>query len=422
VAQLSDDCFAHGDALIRLDAALADLVQRLVPVTGVETLPLAACRGRALAEALTARVSVPPRDNSAVDGYAVYHADLSPVTETRLPVIGRATAGHPFAGSQPPRTAVRILTGAVMPDGEQGGPDTVMMQEDCSLDGDTVVIRPGIKRGANRRLAGEDVRDGAPLLPRGRILTAADLALAAAAGHAELSVHRPLRVALLSTGDEVHETGSTLPPGGIYDANRPLLAALLSASGFVVDDLGIQPDRREHLAAVFAAAARDHDAVISSGGVSTGDEDHVKAAIEAHGSLHFWRLAIKPGRPVALGQIGAVPFFGLPGNPVAALLTYGFFARPLLQRLSGAVPVVPRSFPVTAGFLYKKKADRREWVRVSLVDDGRGGWRAEKYPVDGAGVITSITGTDGLLELAEEQLRLEPGDMARFYPYGALGL
>ena len=172
---------------------------------------------------------------------------------------------------------------------------------------------------------------------------------------------------------------------------------------------------------MFVDAAASHDAVVTSGGVSTGDEDHVKAAIEAAGGrLHFWRLAIKPGRPVALGQIGQVPFFGLPGNPVAAMLTFGFFARPLLQRLAGAVPESPRSFPVTSGFSYRKKADRREWVRVSLIDDGKGGWRAEKYAVDGAGVITSLTRTDGLVELPEDLLRLEPGERVRFYPYSAL--
>lgn len=418
MAQLSDDCFAHGGALTRLDVALADLLQRLIPVTPIETLPLSACRGRALAAGLAAKVSVPPGDNSAVDGYAVYHDDLAKNAETRLPVIGRAAAGHPFAGQQPRNTAVRVLTGAVMPI----GPDTVMMQEDCTLDGDAVLVRPGIKRGANRRLAGEDVKAGEILLQAGCRLSAADLALAAAAGHAELPVRRPLRVALMSTGDEVHEAGGALPPGGIYDANRPLLAALLANTGCAVTDLGIQPDRREHLSKIFAEAAADHDAVISSGGVSTGDEDHVKAAIEANGSLHFWRLAIKPGRPVALGQIGGVPFFGLPGNPVAAMLTFGFFARPLLLRLGGMVPRPLRSFPVTAGFAYRKKADRREWVRVSLIDGGDGGWRAEKYPVDGAGVITSLTRTDGLLELPEEQLRLEPGETARFYPYAALGL
>jgi molybdopterin molybdotransferase len=422
VAQLSDDCFAHGGALMRLDAALAELAQRLVPIAAEETLPLVLCHNRILAEPLVAKVAVPPRDNSAVDGYAVYHDDLSKDGDTSLPVIGRAAAGHPFVGPQPRGTAVRVLTGAVMPRGEGSGPDTVMMQEDCTRDGDRVVIRPGIKRGANRRLAGEDLQAGETVLAAGRILSAADLALAAAAGHAMLTIRRPLRVALVSTGDEVHEAGTALPDGGIYDANRPLLAALLAAAGCRVSDLGIQPDRRDHLTDVFAAAAREHDAVVTSGGVSTGDEDHVKAAIEAHGRLDFWRLAIKPGRPVALGQIGRVPFFGLPGNPVAALLTFCFFARPLLQCLNGAAPRPLRSFPVTAGFSYKKKSDRREWVRVSLLDDGRGGWRAEKYPIDGAGVITSLTRSDGLVELPEDLLRLEPGETVRFYPYEALGL
>lgn len=423
MAQLSDDCFAHGGGLMRLDAALAELSQRLVPIAPVETLPLARCHGCILGEPLVARVAVPPRDNSAVDGYAVYHDDLSKDGDTRLPVIGRAAAGHPFDRPQPRGTAVRVLTGAVMPRGEGPiDPDTVMMQEDCTRDGDSVLIRPGIKRGANRRLAGEDLRAGEELLPAGRILVAPDLALAAAGGHAALSVRRPLRVALISTGDEVQEAGQPLPDGGIYDANRPLLAALLAAAGCQVSDLGIQPDRRDHLAEVFAAAAGDHDAVVTSGGVSTGDEDHVKAAIERHGRLDFWRLAIKPGRPVALGLIGRAPFFGLPGNPVAAMLTFCFFARPLLQRLNGATPAPPRSFPVSAGFSYKKKADRREWVRVSLQDDGKGGWRADKYPVDGAGVITSLTRTDGLVELPEDLLRLEPGDAVRFYPYEALGV
>ncbi|QDO99485.1 molybdopterin molybdotransferase MoeA [Ferrovibrio terrae] len=422
MAQLSDDCFAHGGALLRLDAALAELSKRLIPIAPVETLPLALCHGRILAEPLVAKVAVPPSDNSAVDGYAVYHDELSKDGDTRLPVIGRAAAGHPYPSLQPRGTAVRVLTGAVMPRGENGDPDTVMMQEDCTRDGDAVIVKPGIKRGANRRLAGEDLQAGETVLSAGCILAAPDLALAAAGGHAMLSIRRPLRVALISTGDEVHEPGSTLPDGGIYDANRPLLAALLASAGCRVSDLGIQPDRRDHLAKVFADAARDHDAVITSGGVSTGDEDHVKAAIEMQGRLDFWRLAIKPGRPVALGLIGGVPFFGLPGNPVAAMLTFCFFARPLLQLLNGASPRQPRSFPVTAGFSYKKKADRREWVRVSLQEDGKGGWRAEKYAVDGAGVLTSLTRTDGLIELPEDLLRLEPGETARFYPYDSLGL
>lgn len=419
MAQLTDDCFAHGGALLPLDQALAELRQRLVPVTQSETLPLQDCLGRAVAQPVLAQVSVPPQANSAVDGYAVYFDDLNPDTATTLPVVGRAAAGHPHPGLPPRGSAVRIFTGALMPQGM----DTVLMQEDCSATEAQVTIRPGIKRGANSRAAGEDIAAGQVALAPGTILTPAHLALAAAVGHADLPVYRPLRVALLSTGDEVNPLGQPLPPGGIYDANRPMLAALLRRLGCQVSDLGILPDRRDILAAKLAEAAAGHDAVISSGGVSTGEEDHVKAAIEMHGALHLWRLAIKPGRPVALGQIGRVPYFGLPGNPVAALLTFAFFARPLLARLGGAELPPLRAFPVRAGFAYKKKPDRREWVRVMLEPDEQGGaWLARKYPVDGAGIITSLTGSDGILELEESRTRLEPGDSARFYPYGLLGL
>jgi len=425
VARLSDDCFAHGGNLTGLDAAMAVLLGRLVPVVLPETLPLTACAGRALAAPAVATVSVPPQDNSAVDGYAVFHADLSADGETLLPVIGRAAAGHPFAGLQPRGTAVQMLTGAVMPAGADGaaGPDTVLMQEDCRAKGGQVAIPSGIHVGANRRLAGEDICAGQAILPVGRRLMPADLALAAAAGLAELRVFRPLRVALLSTGDELHEPGTPLPPGGIHDANRPLLGALLARSGCHVSDLAIQPDRRDHLSRIFAEAAGDYDAIVTSGGVSGGEEDHVKAAIAAAGGrLHVWRLAVRPGKPVALGQIGAVPLFGLPGNPVAAALTFCFFAGPLLQRLGGYQPVRPRSFPVVADFAYDKRTGRREWLRVSLRDDGAGGWRAEKYPVDGAGVITSLTRSDGVVELDEDSTGLRPGDRARFYDFAALGL
>jgi molybdopterin molybdotransferase len=417
VAQLTDDCFAHGGALLPLDQALADLKQRLGIVADTETMPLDDCLGRAVAEAITARVSVPPQANSAVDGYAVYFDDLNPNAETVLPIAGRAAAGHPFAQVPPRGSAVRIFTGALMPDGT----DTVLMQEDCVEAQGRVAIKHGIKRGANRRAAGEDIAAGAIALQPGTILSPAHLALAAAAGHATLKVFKPLRVALLSTGDEVNVLGAALPPGGIYDANRPMLAGLLRRLGCVVSDLGIQPDKRDILARVLHEAAANHDAVISSGGVSTGEEDHVKAAIEANGSLHLWRLAIKPGRPVALGQIGRVPYFGLPGNPVAALLTFAFFARPLLARLGGADLPAPRAFFVQSGFAYKKKTDRREWVRVSL-HEFEAGWQARKFAVDGAGVITSLTGTDGIVELEESRTRLEPGDSVRFYPYSALGL
>src|SRR5690606_23189583 len=296
MAQLSDDCFAHGGRLMPVEEALALIAERTTKVTEDETIPLGEALGRVLAADLVATLSVPDHVNSAVDGYAVYFDDLDPRVETRLPVHGRAAAGHPLPGRHPRGTAVRIFTGAAMPAGEgDQDPDTVMMQEDCRLEGDTVVIAPGIKRGANRRLAGEDVEAGTVALSAGRRLRPQDLGQAAALGQKELPVSRRLRVALFSTGDELREPGQPLPAGCLYDSNRYTLGGLLRGLGCAVTDLGILPDRAPVVRDALAAAAGDHDLLITSGGVSVGEEDHVKGAVEALGRLHAWRLAIKPG-------------------------------------------------------------------------------------------------------------------------------
>jgi molybdopterin molybdotransferase len=232
-----------------------------------------------------------------------------------------------------------------------------------------------------------------------------------------LPVYRPLRVAIFSTGDEVRDPGEDLPRGAIYDSNRYMLHALLSGLGADVTDVGILPDRAVAIREALGTAARGHDLIFTSGGVSTGDEDHVKAAVEALGRLHFWRLAIKPGRPVAMGQIGGVPFMGLPGNPVAVMVTFLVLARPLVLRLSGALVPPPRRFRVTAGFDYKKRANRCEFVRARLVRGTDGGWTAEKFPRDGAGILMSMIDSDGLVEFGEGVSGVEAGAPVDFLPF-----
>jgi molybdopterin molybdotransferase len=421
MVQLRDDCFINDGKLMPANTALAILLDRLHPVVATETTALRAAAGRFLAVDVVAERDVPPHDNSAVDGFTVYFDDLSPTANTSLPIAGRAAAGHPLAQPQKRGQAVRIFTGAPMPDGEAGGPDTVLMQEDCTVepgaDGDQVVIPLGIRKGANRRFRGEDIRAGATILSAGQRLRPQEIGLAASIGLTALTVYRPLRVALLSTGDEVYEPGTALPPGGIYDANRYSLLALLDALGCDVTDLGILPDDRAAISKVLRDAAADHDALITSAGMSVGEEDHLSTAVSALGQLHFWKLAIKPGRPVALGQIGAMTFIGLPGNPAAMMVTFLRLARPALLRLAGATDLDPHLYKVQAGFDHTKKPARREYVRVRLSTGQDGNLVAHKFPRDGAGILTSMVEADGLVELSEDMTQLTVGTMVDFLPF-----
>jgi molybdopterin molybdotransferase len=293
----------------------------------------------------------------------------------------------------------------------------VLMQEDCRVVDGQAILPPGIKRGANRRFAGEDMKRGNLVLAPGRRLRPQEIGLAASLGLTQLTVRRRLRVAVFSTGDEVREPGGELPPGTIFDSNRYTLRALLENLACAVTDLGILPDDPESVRAALAGAAKHHDLVLTSGGVSSGDEDHVKAAVEALGKLHFWRLAIKPGRPVAMGQLGLVPFMGLPGNPVAVMVTFLLLARPLILLLSGAEDAPPRLFRVGAGFAYDKKGSRTEYLRVRLKRGENGDWIAEKFPRDGAGILTSMVESDGLVEIGEGISRIELGAPVDFLPF-----
>ena len=421
MAQLTDDCFAFSGPLLRLDDMERLIGERIAPVAETERVPLSGARGRVVAGDVVAPVNLPPFDNSAVDGYAVRHADLAPEGDTRLVIAGRLTAGARAEVTIGPGEAIRIFTGAAMP----AGADTVFMQEDVTVEGDHVIVPKGLKRGANRRLAGEDVSAGSVVLPAGTVLEPQHVALAAAIGLTALEVRRRLKVAIFSTGDEVVEPGTPLARAAIYDANRYLLVELLERLGAQVTDLGILRDDPEPLSRALRAAASDHDLIVTSGGVSTGEADYVRDAVERVGSLVFWRVAIKPGRPVALGVIrGAsghgAAFVGLPGNPVAVFVTFVRVVKVLLRRLSGALPQKLTPLPVRVAFAYKKKKDRREYVRVALRSGADGELEAVKHPQDGAGILTSLTETDGLLEFPEDVTAIEPGARMGFLSYATL--
>lgn len=417
MAQLSPDSFAFGGRLRRLDDALDDLTIRLAGLGETETVPVMQAIGRVLAHEVRSSFPIPNFDNSAVDGYAVRFADLTASGETRLPVSLRIPAGMIGVPPLPPGTAARIFTGAMMP----AGADTVFMQEDVCTEGETVLLPHGLKLGSNRRFAGEDFAKGAAIVPAGTRLKPQHLAGLAAAGRSVVTVRRRLRVAIFSTGNEIREPAPEAPePGCQYDANRAMLAGLLAARGMEIIDLGILPDDPGIMARALKDAAKANDAILTSGGVSTGEEDHVKAAIEAAGRLDFWRLAIKPGRPIAMGTLEGTPFLGMPGNPAAVFVTFLRFVGPVLDMLAGAKPLRPAPIPLPSGFDYRKKADRREYLRVSLAAGAGARMMAQRFPKDGAALISSLIAADALAELGEDITEIKAGETIHVLPLAGL--
>ena len=418
MAQLSQDCFASGAEILSIDDAVAAITARFEPVEGVETVAVLDADGRVLAQDLVATVALPPFTNSAVDGYAVRGQDVPTETAGAFRVAGRVQAGSAAAIPRvAPGEAIRIFTGAPMPDGA----DTVFMQEDVTLDAAGRAVLPaGLKRGANVRPAGEDVAVGRVILPANRWMRPQDVAVVAAMGLTEIGVRRRVKVALFSTGDELVEPGGVTGAAQLFDSNRIMLISMLRRIGCAVTDLGIRRDDSRQIAEVLKSAACSHDLILSSGGVSTGEGDHVKGAVESVGSLVFWRIAMKPGRPVAMGVIDGTPFIGLPGNPVASFVTFAKVARPAILALAGAAWSPPPMVPVRALFAYRKKPARREFVRVQLHRAADGTLEAVKFPREGAGLLSSLVDTDGLVELGEHVTRVEPGQMVDCITYEAL--
>ena len=417
MAQLSDDCFAFGGPLMSVDEAVATIASRVSPVTETEWVALDEADGRVLASDVAAPLALPPFTNSAVDGYAVRNADLPRESDRAFRVSGRIQAGSSAARAVAPGEAMHIFTGAPIP----AGADTVFMQEDVTIDAiGNVVLPPGLKAGANVRPAGEDIPRGHRALRAGQQLRPQDVAMIAALGLTRIEVRRRLRVAVFSTGDEVVSPGAPRGAAQLFDSNRFMLAAMLRRLGCDVSDLGILRDDRASLASALQQAATGHDLLLTSGGVSTGEEDHVRSAVASVGTLVLWRMAIKPGRPVAMGIIDGTPLIGLPGNPVASFVTFAYVVRPTVLALAGAAQRQPLPMPVRAAFSYKKKIGRREYVRVHLRDGIDGVREAVKFPREGAGLLSSLVDTDGLVELGEEITAVEAGQTVGFLAYSSL--
>ena len=399
-------------SLLSFDDALQKLLAAARPLAETEEVDTAAAVGRTLARAQASSIVVPPLDNSAMDGYAVRLADL-PAAGARLAVAQRIPAGSvgtPLAAG----TAARIFTGAPVP----AGADAVVMQELCEHAGEGVVQVNHVPRaGENIRRAGEDIQSGAAILAAGTRLAPQDIGLAASVGLARLPVFRRLRVAVFFTGDELSMPGEALKPGGIYNSNRYTLRGLLAALGCEVRDLGIVPDSLEATRAALRTAAADSDVIITSGGVSVGEEDHVKAAVQAEGALDLWKIAIKPGKPLAFGKVSPrdTAFIGLPGNPVSTFVTFLMLVRPFLLACQGARVTAPRGLMMRADFDWPKPDRRREFLRVRINHDGG----LDLFPNQSSGVLTSCAWADGLVDNPPAQA-VARGELVRFLPFSEL--
>ena len=413
-----DDCFLHDKDRLTHAEALGILKQNISPLSILEVIKLDDATNRVLAKNITAPRPIPAHRNAAVDGYAFAYEDYSKDDGVTLPVTNRVIAGAPLLDTTPDQSATRIFTGAILPTDL----DTVVMQEDITLDEitgnePTVTIPPGLKQGANVRQAGEDTAKNAVIVKEKTKLTSRHIAAIASAGIDEISVHKKPRLAILSTGNEILSAGDEFHLGALYDSNRPMLKSLAQSSLCDITDLGIIEDDATKIQETLARAAETHDIIITSGGASKGEEDHIITSLQTLGKQHMWQLAIKPGRPMSFGQIGDTLFIGLPGNPVAAFICFFLYAIPIINRLSGLEWQSPHKFQVKADFeIPKKKPDRREFLRGSLKIE-EGVTYAQKFTQDGSGIIRSLTTADGIIEIDEATTSINKGDLVTFIPF-----
>jgi molybdopterin molybdotransferase len=414
---LVDDCFLPDRERLKHDEAIDLIRERVHRVADVEPVALEHATGRILAEDVTAPRDVPGFANAAVDGYAFGHSSLGP-GETRLKVVMRAAAGDEVHSILQRGEAVRIFTGAALPEGA----DTCIMQEDVSVEDDEIIVPAGVKPGANRRKAGEDVKAGETVVTSGTVLRPQEIAAIASTGSSGVNCFERLKVAIISTGNELARPGDRLKSSGVYDSNHFMLRGLLGGTGAQIDDFGIITDERGSVDVAIAKAAETCDVILSSGGASRGEADHIVRAILDMGVLHAWQLAVKPGRPLAMGQIGDKVFLGLPGNPVAVFVTFLLYTLPVLARLQGQTWQPPQRYPLQAGFTFRgKKAGRREFWR-GWVEPTEAGPRLKKFGRDGSGLISGLRQATGLIEVPEDVTDVFEGELVSFIPFTEFGL
>ena len=403
--------------LISVRDALSRILSDVPAISGYERLNIEKARGRTLHEPVIAAFNVPPHTNSAVDGYAIYSADLPVQGECRLEIGGQAFAGKPFTGKITSGQCLRIMTGAPVPDGL----DVVIMQEHATLKDNTIVIDARHKTGQNIRKAGEDIQEGQIVLHSGKYLTPPDIGLMASLGIAEINVKRKLKVAIASTGNEVFSLGATPCKGGIYDSNRYTLLAALDRSDIDVINLGILEDNPASLLESFQVASDYADVIISTGGVSVGEADYTKTALQASGQIEFWKVAIKPGRPLAFGTINNAAFFGLPGNPVAVMVTYYQFVLPALEKMSGITnkPIAPVFMAKVTQDL-RKKPGRTEILRGIIEQDDSGTWLVKSTGQQGSGILSSMSLANAFIILDHDSSSVKAGDWVKVQAFAGL--
>ncbi len=405
------DTFEPG--ILPLQEALDRILGAARPVTGFEHLAIRAALGRVLYTNIIALTDVPPHTNSAMDGYA-FNSDQFPEQGTQeFSVIGTAYAGQPFTRQPDKNECIRIMTGAAIPPGT----DSVVMQEQVETLGDRIKIGEGHRRGQNVRLAGEDITVGEALLKRGTRLRAAELGLLASQGIAEVCVYRRPRVAFFSTGNELCSLGETRGDNAIYDSNRYTLFGMLSELGMELIDRGVVKDRRDSITEALQCAANDADLVITTGGVSVGEADYVKEALQSSGKIDFWKVAIKPGRPLVFGQLADALFFGLPGNPVAVMVTFEQFVKPALKRLTGETDGVPLRLQARCLMTIRKRPGRTEFVRGILERDNGGYWTVRSTGAQGSGILSSMSRANCLIVLPESSGSVEIGEDVEVEPF-----